>query len=80
LLVAARQSGYGAPSWPDGLSSYLSMIRKKTALGLDPRVEAGFPKSMPSGSTRGIMLIKMLEHVPQKWKPVLRKGHAQTNR
>jgi|SoimicmetaTmtHMC_FD_contig_51_212790_length_374_multi_1_in_0_out_0_2 hypothetical protein len=32
------------------------MIRKKPALGLDPRVESGFPKSMPSGVTRGIML------------------------
>jgi len=32
------------------------MIRKKPALGLEPRVESGFPKSMPSGVTRGIML------------------------
>jgi hypothetical protein len=32
------------------------MIRKKPAVGLDPRVATGFPKSMPSGLTRGIML------------------------
>jgi hypothetical protein len=23
--------------------------------------------------------VERLEHVPQKWKPVLRKGHAETN-
>jgi hypothetical protein len=32
------------------------MIRKKAALALDPRVDTGFPKSMPSGLTRGITL------------------------
>ena len=32
------------------------MIRKKPAVGLDPRVATGFPKKMPSGLTRGIML------------------------
>jgi hypothetical protein len=32
------------------------MIPKMPVLELDPRMEAGFWKSMPSGSTRGIML------------------------
>jgi hypothetical protein len=39
----ARANGRGAKRRADGL-------------GLDPRVESGFPKSMPSGVTRGIML------------------------
>jgi hypothetical protein len=29
---------------------------EKACPGLDPGVESGFPKSMPSGLTRGIML------------------------
>jgi hypothetical protein len=35
---------------------------EKLALGLDPRVEAGFPKRSCS----------MKKHDPEKWKPVFR--------
>ncbi|MGB7036262.1 MAG: hypothetical protein WBD71_12120, partial [Xanthobacteraceae bacterium] len=40
--------------------------------------DRGVKSEIPGGSPPGIFL-SGLEHVPQKWKPVLRKGHAKIN-
>ena len=37
------------------MSKGMRMIPKMPVVGLDPRMGTGFRKSMPSGSTRGIM-------------------------
>jgi len=54
------------------------MIRKKPALGLDLRVETGFPPSRSlllrrakEGPKRSCST-KILERVQEKWKPVFR--------
>jgi hypothetical protein len=47
-----------------------STIRKKPALGFDPRVDADFPKRSSSNET--------LEHDLEKWKPAFGQDYAQT--